>query len=325
MINCLLLIISFPEDDVKMNFLTYIFIDGITAQWYNNSQKRKGIRNMKRQKRVLAIHDISCVGRCSLTVALPIISASSAECSILPTSVLSTHTGGFEGFTFRDLSDEIKPITDHWKTLNFPIDAIYTGYLGSFAQIEMMKEIFADFRGENGLVCVDPVMGDNGRLYALFDEEFAKGMASLCGKADLIMPNLTEASYMTGLPYKESGYDEDYILAVLDALHGLGAEKVVLTGVSFAEGKLGAAASDGKNVSYLMNNLIEGYYHGTGDVFGSALVGALVNGFPLKEATRIAVDYTVACIRKTRDAQTEPRYGVCFEQVLPEYIDMLKS
>lgn len=279
---------------------------------------------MNEQKRVLAIHDISCIGKCSLTVALPIISASGAECSILPTSVLSTHTGGFENYTFHDLTDEVEPIVNHWKSLNLQVDAIYTGYLGSFRQIELMKMIFDEFRTENSLICVDPVMGDAGKLYALFDEDFAKGMATLCGKADLIMPNLTEASYMTGLPYKESGYDEAYILSMLEALHGLGAEKVVLTGVSFEEDKLGAAASEKGKVTYIMNDRIEGYFHGTGDVFGSALVGALVNGKTLEESVKIAVDYTVNCIRRTKEAGTEARYGVCFEKELPAYIDMLK-
>lgn len=279
---------------------------------------------MNEQKRVLAIHDISCIGKCSLTVALPIISASGAECSILPTSVLSTHTGGFENYTFHDLTDEVEPIVNHWKSLNLQVDAIYTGYLGSFRQIELMKMIFDQFRTDDSLICVDPVMGDAGKLYALFDEDFAKGMATLCGKADLIMPNLTEASYMTGLPYKENGYDEAYILSMLEALHGLGAKKVVLTGVSFEEDKLGAAASEKGKVTYIMNNRIEGYFHGTGDVFGSALVGALVNGKTLEEGVKIAVDYTVNCIRRTKEAGTEARYGVCFEKELPTYIDMLK-
>ena len=279
---------------------------------------------MTPQKRVLAIHDISCVGKCSITVALPIISAAGAECSILPTSVLSTHTGGFDGYTFCDLTDEIEPITNHWKSLDLHVDAIYTGYLGSFRQIDLMKKIFDDFRTENSLICVDPVMGDNGKLYALFTEEFAKGMATLCGKADLIMPNLTEASYMTGVEYKGSGYDEAYIRTVLDALHGLGAKKVVLTGVSFEEGKLGAAASENGKVTYIMNDRIEGYYHGTGDVFGSSLVAALTMGKSLTEAVTIAVNYTVACIRRTKEAGTEARYGVNFEQEIPLFLELLK-
>lgn len=279
---------------------------------------------MKPQKRVLAIHDISCVGKCSLTVALPIISASGAECSILPTSVLSTHTGGFDGYTFCDLTDEIEPITAHWKSLDLQVDAIYTGYLGSFRQINLMKQIFTDFHRENTLICVDPVMGDNGKLYSLFDEDFAKGMATLCGKADLIMPNLTEASYMTGVKYKDSGYDEAYIQKMVDALHGLGAPKVVLTGVSFEEGKLGAAASENGKITYVMNEHIEGYFHGTGDVFGSALVGALVNGKPLTEAVDIAVSYTVACIRRTKADATEARYGVNFEQEIPTLLQLIK-
>lgn len=281
---------------------------------------------MEKQKRVLAVHDISCVGRCSLTVALPIISAAGAECSILPTSVLSTHTGGFTGFTFKDLTDEIAPITSHWEALDLKVDFIYTGYLGSFEQINLMKKLFEDFRGEDTLICVDPVMGDNGALYELFDEDFARGMAKLCAKADLIMPNLTEAAFMTGLPYEEKDYSEDYVLSMIDALHKLGAKNVVLSGIAFEETKLGAAASDqatGK-IDYLMNDRIPGYFHGTGDVFGSALVGALTNDKTLKEATQIAVDYTVACIRRTADAATEARYGVLFEKELAYYINLLK-
>ena len=169
-------------------------------------------------------------------------------------------------------------------------------------------------------------MGDNGSLYDLFDEAFARGMAKLCAKADLITPNLTEAAFMTGLPYEEKNYSEDYVLSILDALHGLGAGKVVLSGISFDETKLGAVASDKTKgeINYLMNERIPGYFHGTGDVFGSALVGALSNDKTLREATRIAVDYTVACIRRTAKAGTEVRYGVCFEKELPYYIDLLK-
>jgi pyridoxine kinase len=281
---------------------------------------------MEKQKRVLAVHDISCVGRCSLTVALPIISAAGAECSILPTSVLSTHTGGFANFTFKDLTDEITPITSHWETLDLKVDFIYTGYLGSFEQIELMKKLFTDFRSENTLICVDPVMGDNGSLYTLFDENFARGMAKLCAKADLIMPNLTEAAFMTGLPYEEKNYSEDYVLSMIDALHKLGAKKVVLSGITFDETKLGAAASDQTTgqLDYLMNEKVPGYFHGTGDVFGSALVGALSNDKTLKQATQIAVDYTFACIRRTAGTDSEVRYGVCFEKELPYYIELLK-
>ena len=279
---------------------------------------------MNKQKRVLAIHDISCVGKCSLTVALPVISAMGAECSILPTSVLSTHTGGFEGFTFKDLTDEITPITAHWQSLDLKVDAIYTGYLGAFRQIELMKNIFTAFGTEDNLICVDPVMGDNGSLYSLFDEEFAKGMASLCGKADLIMPNLTEAAYMTGLPYKEADYDEAYIADMFAALHDLGAKQAVLTGISFEPSRLGAAVSDGNSISYIMDDRIEGYYHGTGDVFGSALVGAVTRGKPLFKAAEIAVRYTVAAIKRTRAAATEPRYGVNFEAEIPYLLELLK-
>ena len=281
------------------------------------------------QKRVLAIHDISCVGKCSLTVALPVISATGAECSILPTSLLSTHTGGFENYTFLDLTEEIPKIANHWQELKLPVQYIYSGYLGSFRQIDLIKELFDKFslgdRGEKTMICVDPVMGDNGSLYALFDEEFAKGMASLCGKADLIMPNITEACYMTGIPYKEDNYDEGYVKELIESLHQLGPKYVILTGVSFDPDKLGAACSDGENISYYMEERIEGYYHGTGDVFGSSLVGAVSNGISPEKAMEIAVKYTVASIRRTKNAGTEARYGVCFEQEIPELINMINN
>ena len=158
-------------------------------------------------KRVLTIQDISCVGKCSLTVALPIISAFGIETAILPTAVLSTHTM-FKNFTFKDLTDELEKISDHWKKEQIGFDAIYTGYLGSFEQIDLVCEIVNILRDENTLVIVDPVMADNGKLYPGFTEEFAKEMAKLCSKADIILPNMTEASFMLGIPYPGTDYDE---------------------------------------------------------------------------------------------------------------------
>lgn len=276
------------------------------------------------QKRLLAIHDISCVGKCSLTVALPIISAAGIETSVLPTAVLSTHTGGFEGYTFRDLTQDMAPIAAHWKSLGLSIDAVYTGYLGSFEQLALVEDILRDFRKPETVVLVDPVMADNGKLYPAFSMEFVKGMKKLCEKADIIVPNLTEATLMLGEEYTES-YDRVYIEALLKKLSALGPKKVVLSGVSLEKGRLGAAAYDRETetISYYFAEQIDGYYHGTGDVFGSALIAAVMNGFSLADAIRVAVEYTVGAIRRTKAAGTDIRYGVDFENEIPNLLRLL--
>ena len=263
------------------------------------------------QKRVLAVHDISCVGKCSLTVALPILSAAGIEASVLPTAVLSTHTGGFEGYTFRDLTEDIRPISAHWKSLNLKIDAVYTGYLGSFEQLTLVSELIRDFRRPDSVVLVDPVMADNGKL---------------CGIADIIVPNLTEAALMLGEEYRES-YDRAYIETTLKKLAAIGPRKVVLSGVSFEPNKLGAAAYDSATdtISYYFAERVDGYYHGTGDVFGSALLAAVMNGFSLSDSIRVAVEYTVGAIRRTKAAGTDIRYGVDFENEIPNLLRLLRK
>jgi len=280
---------------------------------------------MQKQKRVVAIHDISCVGRCSLTVALPIISAAGFDTSVLPTAVLSTHTGGFENFTYRDLTDDIRPISEHWQSLNLSFDAIYSGFLGSFDQIDLVAELFDTFRTEDNLILVDPVMADNGELYSVYSPEMAKGMTKLCAKADIIVPNLTEAAFLLDEPYIAEGYDQAYIEALLKRLSKLGSPKVVLTGVSFDENQLGAATYDAitGDFHYVFNNHIPGFFHGTGDIFGSTLLSALLSDFTLAEAAQIAVDYAHECIVKTVELDQEKRYGVCFERAIPYLIKRL--
>ena len=274
-----------------------------------------------RQKRVLAIHDISCVGKCSLTVALPIISATGIECSVIPTAVLSTHTGGFTGYTYRDLTADIVPIVDHWGTLDIRFDAIYTGFLGSFEQISIVAGIFD--RMKDSVKIVDPVMADGGKMYPIFDLSFAKEMRKLCEKADVIMPNITEAVFMLGEEYVEGPYTMEYIEGLMDRLAELGPKRVILTGVHFDDEKLGAATLDritGER-SFYFSDRIPGYYHGTGDVFGSAVVGALMNAKSLSDSVRIAVDFTVSSIKRTYDAKTDVRFGVNFEEGLPQLVD----
>ena len=277
-------------------------------------------------KRIVTIQDISCVGKCSLTVALPIISAMGTETAIIPTAVLSTHTM-FKNFTFKDLADQIEPIAEHWKAEKINFDALYTGYLGSFEQIDMMKKFFEDF-GENALKFVDPAMGDNGKLYPAFDEKFAKHMATLCAKADIIDPNLTEASYMLGLEYKEDGeYDEAYIKDVLKKLTGLGAKIAILTGVSLSPDKIGAMGYDSEKDEYFsyFNDKINAKYHGTGDIFSSSLLGAIVKGKSLEKSIEIAADFTRKSIEFTENDKDKCWYGVNFEEAIPYLVGKIAS
>lgn len=273
-------------------------------------------------KKLLTIQDISCVGQCSLTVALPILSACGMETCILPSAVLSTHTAGFSGFTVRDLTDDIPAIRDHWIKENIKFDAIYTGYLGSLYQIELVKSIFASLKAEGGLTIVDPAMADNGKLYPAFNEEYAAAMATLCGQADITVPNITEACIMTGMDYKET-YDEAYIQALLEKTAALGAKAVVLTGVSYATDRTGVAVyRDGKQTYYEHYKYPKGC-HGTGDVYASAFVGALANGKTPEESARIAADYTLKCIENTQ-GDPDHWYGVKFETALTDLMEMIK-
>ena len=276
-------------------------------------------------KRILTIQDISCLGKCSITVALPVISAMGVETVILPTAVLSTHTM-FKDFTVKDLTDQLNPITNHWKSQGVKFDAIYTGYLGSAEEIEIAKQIFKEFGGDDTLIFIDPVMADNGKLYPAFDQNYADLNAGLCGYADIIVPNITEACFMTGAEYKEE-YDEAYVLDLLDRLSKLGAKKVVLTGVSLSAGKTGVYGLDtetGEKIIY-QNDRVDASYHGTGDIFASVSVGAVMNGLSLNDAFKLAADYTANTIRATLDNPAEPWYGVDFETTIPELVDELRS
>jgi len=278
-------------------------------------------------KRILTVQDISCVGKCSLTVALPIISAMGTEAAILPTAVLSTHTM-FNGFTFCDLTKEITPICNHWKKEKISFDAIYTGYLGSFEQIELVEKMFADFTNtptNKTLKFVDPCMADNGKLYPGFTQEFAFRMAKLAGKADIIVPNLTEASFMLGIPYKESGYDENYIKDILLKLAALGTKKVVIKGVSFTDNELGIMSYDSetKQFSSYFHQKLSTSFHGTGDIYASVCLGALMRGFSLDKALKLAADFVVESIKETVSHKDYNTYGVDFETVFPWLLQQL--
>ena len=276
--------------------------------------------------RILSVQDISCVGQCSLTVALPIISACGIETAILPAAVLSTHTGGFQGFTFRDLTDDIDPIVSHWEKEGIQFDAFYTGYLGSKRQIALVRDIFRRVAAPGAIKVVDPAMADNGVLYAGFDADFAHTMAMLCADADVVLPNITEACMILDEPDVASGYDEAYIRRLMDKLLALGAGCVVLTGVSFEPGKLGVAVlhRGEAKISYYFHERLAKGSHGTGDVFASAFTGALVRGRSALEAATLAADFTLAAMRATQDDESHT-YGVKFEKVLPLLVNELNK
>ncbi|MDR1069702.1 MAG: pyridoxamine kinase [Gracilibacteraceae bacterium] len=272
------------------------------------------------QKRALAIHDISCFGRCSLTVALPILSAAGIETAVIPTAVLSTHTGGFTGFTYRDLTEDILPIAKHWRELGLGFDAVYTGFLGSFEQIGIVAEVFELWRKEGALIVVDPVMADDGKLYSIFPADFPSGMRKLCALADVIVPNLTEAALLLDIPYNPGPFTRDEIEMMLRRLAALGPGRVVLTGVTRTEGPdmLGAASYDARagEVAFSGLNRVDPMYHGTGDVFASVLTAALLHGKPLAIASEAAVRFTVDSLKRTKLAGTDNRFGVNFEDGL---------
>lgn len=275
-------------------------------------------------KRILTVQDISCVGKCSLTVALPIISAAGVEAAVLPTAVLSNHTA-FQGFTFHDLTDDIPGISEQWKKEHITYDCIYTGYLGSREQIDLVAGLFDDYRLPKNIYVVDPAMADHGKMYAGFEPSFAKDMARLCAKADLIVPNLTEACFMLDEEFVETGYDRAYIENILKKLTDLGPEVAALTGVSFEDDKLGTMAYNRETGEFFeyYNKKMDVAFHGTGDVFASALVGALMNDFSVEDALTVAVDYTLAAIICTMADDQANWYGVNFEEALPEYMRLL--
>ena len=275
-------------------------------------------------KKILTVQDISCVGQCSLTVALPIISACGIETAILPSAVLSTHTGGFSGWTFRDLTEDIPGIVDHWEKESIRFDAIYTGYLGSMRQIDLVKDLFIRLSAPGCLKIVDPAMADHGVLYYGFDEAFAHHMASLCGVADIALPNITEACMMTNTPYVETGYDEAYVRTLMERVLALGAKTVVLTGVCYREGELSIAilSRGDKEISYYTHERLDKSCHGTGDIFASAFTGAMVRGKTPLEAARVAGNFTLAGMKATAK---DHWYGTQFEKAIPVLLEELEK
>ena len=270
--------------------------------------------------RILTMQDISCVGQCSMTVALPILSACGQEVCILPTAVLSSHTGGFQNPHIHSLADDIFPVCDHWKREGILFDYILTGYLGSIREVDYARMIGKTMRSSGGKLIVDPAMADHGKLYKGFTQEYAAAMKELCAEADVIIPNITEAAMFAGMPYREC-YDEAYIG---DLVKGINASCVILTGVSFDQSHTGFVVAQGDSIQYYSHRRVDRSFHGTGDMFAAAVVGAMARGKELFSAAKIAADFTCRCIENTVVQQAH-WYGVKFETALPELIRMLEE
>lgn len=271
--------------------------------------------------RILTIQDISCIGQCSMTVALPILSACGQETVILPSAVLSSHTGGFTRPAIADLTDHIGPVASHWQRENILFDGVYTGYLGSRKQIRMVEEIFRNLVRPGGKIIVDPAMADHGRLYSGFDQAYAEAMGVLCRRADVILPNITEACMLTGTPYRES-IDEPFVLALADKLHAQGIPCVIITGVGYKPEETGVLISTPEGRFHYPHPKIARAYHGTGDIFASVFTGAWIGGKSMKDAVQIAADFVCHSIRNTANDESH-WYGVKFETALPWLIGKL--
>ena len=278
------------------------------------------------QKQVLAIHDLSCVGRCSLTVALPVLSAAGLHVSVLPTALLSTHTGEFTGYTNLDLTQEMAKIYAHFQTLPLRFDGLYSGFLGSWEQLALVEDVFAHYRRADTLLLVDPVMADHGKLYATYTETLARDMGRLCRQADVIVPNLTEAAILLEASYREQP-SFPQVEAMLRALHKrYGCRQAVITGI-LRDGLLGAAAYDAQRDCVFFHGQppMDHVFYGTGDVLASALLAGLMRGRSLSQATTLAVDFTYQGMLHTLDNGLPLRYGVAFEQALPMLVRSLES
>ena len=273
--------------------------------------------------KVAAIHDLSGFGRCSLTVALPVLSAMGVQCCPLPTAFLSTHTGGFEGFTFLDMTEEMPGVARHWASLGLRFDAIYSGFLAGRRQIGIVADFIRTFRTPETRVIVDPVMGDDGSIYQTYTPELCAGMAELTELADVITPNLTEAALLLGWDYgtlfRPDGRQAlDRLWQAVELLSRGGKRSVALTGMSEAPGRTGALCYDARSGSLetIQTDFVAHPLLGTGDIFASVLTGALVKGKTLPEAARQAVEFIRACAERTVAESLPLREGVDFEPLL---------
>ena len=276
-------------------------------------------------RRIAAIHDFSCVGRCALTVVIPTLSVMGYQTIPLPTALLSSHTGGFEGLYFRDLTADMHHISAHFDRLSMTFGSIYTGFLGSEEQISMVREFIKRFgstpdeTGKAPLILIDPVMGDDGVLYATYTQALAEGMRELSTHAEVLTPNLTEACFLTDTPYLDTatlteGEVEEYVLSLLEKLSHICRGKIVVTGISLSGGFVANAGRDSDGRIFWVKRMCQDIsYPGTGDIFASVLLGALMQGDDFEAACTRAADFIVLLITESQKIDTPVRMGVALE------------
>jgi len=278
-------------------------------------------------KRVCTINDFSGFGKCSLTVSIPILSVAGIEVCAMPTAVLSTHTGEFEHYTYRDLTEDLPAYMEHWLSLNIQFAGIYTGYLGSTQQSEMVLQYIHKAKTLQTLIFIDPVMGDHGKLYQNFNEDRVNEMKKLCQNADFIFPNMTEATALAGISYQGNGYDESYIQQIFDGLQKFNVQHIILTGVENDKNQIGVVAIDREIKEKIMffEHQTPGNFHGTGDVFASFFIAGILNALNFKRSLKMALELTNEAVRRTWARQTPLREGLDFEHVLPNLISKIKD
>ena len=274
-------------------------------------------------RRILTVQDISCVGQCSLTVALPVLSVCGMETAVLPCSLLSNHTTDFDRYSFRDLSDDMPVIRQKWTEQGIKFAAVYSGYMGNTKQLKHLKNIMNSCLEQGGVKIMDPAMADNGMLYPGLDNEFVAEMKKMAPEADYILPNITEACLLTGTAYTEK-YDESYILGLLSALEDMGCKSIILTGVSYESGVTGVAIYEKGIYRYYSHEKLAKSSPGTGDVFASVFTGALIRGHSLDSSVAMAADFVVECLKVTEKYPCH-NYGPVFEPVLGKLIDMVNN
>ncbi|MCR4896525.1 MAG: pyridoxamine kinase [Lachnospiraceae bacterium] len=275
-------------------------------------------------KRVLTIQDLSCIGKCSLTEVIPVLAAAGLEVAAVPTAVLSTHTQ-FSGVHIRDLTDDLAPIRQHFEREGFSFAGILTGYLGSIRQVDLVLDFIHSFGTGEAKVIVDPVMADQGKLYRGFDEDFVKKMRTLCGAADVILPNVSEAALLTDLPYPGENASEAELKSLLQGLRGLGAPLCVITGAHLDDGTIGFLGYDAEQDAYLCYGTqpVPFVSHGTGDLFAGTFTAGLLSDHSCEDALQIASKYTSACIQATYEDPDHVNYGVNFESRIPYLLQLL--
>lgn len=273
-------------------------------------------------KRIAAVHDLSGLGKCSLSVALPIVSATGVECACIPTALLSTHTGEFTGWTLHDLSGEMLPIAEHWRSVGAKFDGVYSGYMASPGQGAVLERIIGLLADEDTLVTVDPAMADNGEYYVNFDARMCAAFRRLCARADVITPNVTEAALLAGIPYRAAPHNSAYIDSLFDGLAELGPKIVAITGVHPSAGEVGMVVRDGRTGGEhsAMRPARNGVFYGTGDIFASAFAALIVRGASVADALSVATALVGESIERTLARGTPRRFGVDFEGALPAYI-----